>query len=127
MRMSLPATVAVTILTIAAWVGVAAAHAKLVRASPPPASTVKVAPKEVRAWFSEELAPKGSTMSVWDRRGTQVDTGQGGVDLNDLDRTSMVARLKPLQPGRYTVKWKAVAADDLFVAQGTFQFTVVPK
>jgi len=119
--------VALTLLMLVVWAGAAAAHAKLLRATPAPGSTVTAAPKEVRAWFSEELTPKGSTISVWDRRGRQVDTGKGGVDLNDLDRKSMVARLKPLQPGRYTVKWKAVSADDLAVTQGAFQFTVAPE
>lgn len=119
--------VAVTMSMLVVWASAAAAHARLLRALPAPDGTVTTAPKEVRAWFSEELRPEGSTMTVWDRRGTRVDTGQGGVDLDDLDRMSMVVRLKPLQPGRYMVKWKAVAADDLFVAQGTFQFTVVPK
>ncbi len=119
--------VSVALLTIAAWSGAARAHAKLVRTSPAPGSTVQTAPKEVRAWFSEELEPRGSTLSVWDRRGTQVDSRTGGVDLNDLDRQSMVARLKPLQPGTYTARWKAISADDLAVTQGTFQFTIAPK
>lgn len=105
----------------------AGAHAKLVRADPAPASTVKVAPLVVRAWFDDEINPKSSTIEVWDARGRRADDGRGGVDLNDMDRKSMQARLKPVGPGKYTVKWKAVSADDSDVAQGTFQFTVAAR
>jgi methionine-rich copper-binding protein CopC len=36
----------------------------------------------------------------------------------------MTVRLARLAPGIYTVRWKAVSADDQYVAQGTFSFTV---
>lgn len=104
----------------------ASAHATLVKAQPAPGSTVKKAPALVRLWFGDELDPKHSTVSVWDRRARRVDEGKGGVDLDDMDRKSMIARLRPLVPGVYTVRWKAVSADDGFVAQGTFRFTVAP-
>ncbi len=102
-------------------------HAKLLRAEPAPGSTVKTSPTVVRAWFNDELDTKRSGISVWDRRGRRVDDGKGGVDLGDLDRKSMTVKLKPLGPGSYTVKWKAVSADDAFVAQGSFRFTVAPR
>ncbi len=104
--------------------GSAWAHAKLLRAQPAAGTTVKPAPTVVRAWFSEELDAKTSTCSVWDSRGRRVDDGKGGVDLNDLDRKSMIANVKLPGPGVYTVKWKAVAADDRFAAMGSFRFTV---
>lgn len=104
----------------------AAGHAKLLRAEPAPNSTVKTAPRVVRAWFNDELDPKHSTLIVTDRRGRRLDDGKGGVDLNDLDRKSMLAKLRPAGPGVYTVRWKAVSADDRYVAQGTFRFTVAP-
>jgi methionine-rich copper-binding protein CopC len=108
-------------LPAAAW-----AHAKLRRAEPAPGSAVATAPKLVRVVFNEELDVKRSTLSVWDGRGTRVDDGKGGVDLNDMDHASMVAKLKATRPGIYTVRWKAVSADDKFVAQGSFRYTVKP-
>jgi methionine-rich copper-binding protein CopC len=119
-------------LIIAAAVGLlvgglaaaAAAHAKLVSATPAPGSLVKAPPRLVRAVFNEELAPTHSRMTVTDGRGRRVDDGQGGVDLDDLDRKTLVARLRPVGPGRYTVRWRAVSADDGYVAQGTFWFVV---
>lgn len=104
----------------------AAAHAKLVRAEPAPGSTVKTPPRVVRAVFDDELDPKTSTLAVTDQRGRRVDDGKGGVDLDDLDRKTMLARLRPIGPGAYTARWKAVSADDQYVAQGTFRFTVAP-
>ncbi|MDR7475727.1 MAG: copper resistance protein CopC [Armatimonadota bacterium] len=103
------------------------AHARLVRAEPAPGSVVRMAPQVVRLWFAlggEELDPQRSTVSVWDRRGRRVDDGKGGVDLNDLDRRSMVARLPQIGPGTYTVRWKAVSVPDGNAAEGRFQFTV---
>jgi len=38
----------------------------------------------------------------------------------------MVAALQPLRAGTYTVRWRAAAADDLAVTQGSYQFTVRP-
>ena len=100
------------------------AHAKLMRADPAPKSVVASAPKIVRLWFNEELASKGSTVTVVDGRGRRVDDGKGRLDLDDLDRKSIITGLKPLAKGTYTVKWIAVSADDRFVARGTFRFTV---
>ncbi len=107
------------------------AHAKFLRSAPAAGSTVKAAPKVVRVWFtlaaaSEELDPKRSTLSVWDSRGRRVDDGKGGVDLNDLDRKSMLVNVKPLAPGTYTVRWKAVSTPDLEATQGAFLFTILP-
>ncbi|MDR5696006.1 MAG: copper resistance protein CopC [Armatimonadota bacterium] len=112
-------------------VGGTLAHARLLRAEPPPGSVVKTPPAVVRLWFAlapnEELDPRRCTLSVWDRQGRRVDDGKGGVDLNDLDRRTMVARLKPIGPGTYTVRWKAVTAPDRGASQGSFRFTVAPS
>ncbi len=102
----------------------AGAHAKLSRADPKPGSTIKTIPGVVRAWFSEELDAKGSALSVWDSHGKRKDDGKGGLDLNDMDHKSLIAKLQPIGPGTYTVKWTAVSTDDKNVAQGAFRFTV---
>lgn len=101
-------------------------HAQLVRAIPAPGSMVRAVPPSVRLWFNEELDPSLSSLTVWGPRGVTAVAGSGGVDLNDLGRKSMVARLKPLRAGIYTVRWKAISADDLAVTQGSYQFTVRP-
>ncbi len=119
----------VSILTAAlvgslALVPSAGAHAKLQRADPKPGSTIKTVPGVVRAWFSEELDAKGSALSVWDSHGKRKDDGKGGLDLNDMDHKSLIAKLQTIGPGTYTVKWTAVSTDDKNVAKGSFRFTI---
>lgn len=108
----------------------APAHARLTKAEPSPGSTVRLPPRVVRLWFAlggEELDPKRSTVGVWDNKGRRVDDGTGGADLNDLDRLTMIARLRPIGPGPYTVKWKSVSTPDRSAAQGTFRFSVARR
>jgi methionine-rich copper-binding protein CopC len=100
------------------------AHAKLVRAEPRPGSSVATPPTMVRAWFNDELDVKRSTLRVTDRTGARVDRGDGRVDLDDLDRKSMLVGLKPLVAGTYTVRWTATSADDQYTAKGSYRFTV---
>ncbi len=114
----------ILLTVVFATVGVALGHATLIRSDPVAGSVLRTPPQVVRAWFDDELDPKRSSLSVWDNRGRRVDDGHGGVDLNDLDRKSMVARMKPTSTRKYTVKWRAVSADDGFVAEGAFQFTI---
>ncbi len=104
--------------------GVVFAHAKLLRADPKPGTTVASPPKVVRAWFNEELETKRSAITVWDAKGKRVDDGKGGVDLSDMDRKSLMATLKAVGPGTYTVRWTAVSADDADVEKGSFRFTI---
>ncbi len=104
------------------------AHAKFERAEPAPGSTLRTPPPLVRIRFTlapeESLDAQRSTIAVTDARGRRVDDGKGGVDLDDLDRRTLIARLKPLGAGTYTVRWKAVTTPDAGVAQGSFQFSV---
>ena len=103
------------------------AHAKIQSADPKPGSTVAKAPAMVKIMFAlapDESLDKTSTISVWDSHARRVDDGKGGVDLNDMDRKTMVAVLKPITAGTYTVRWKAVSSPDKDVAQGSFTFTV---
>ncbi|OLD50853.1 MAG: hypothetical protein AUI83_11215 [Armatimonadetes bacterium 13_1_40CM_3_65_7] len=100
------------------------AHAKLVRSEPKAGAVLTVPPAVVRAWFDDELDPDRSTIGVWAVREHRVDDGRGGVDLSDLDRKSMIARLRAVGAGTYTVRWRAVSADDGFVARGSFAFAV---
>jgi methionine-rich copper-binding protein CopC len=124
MRRGFRILLAAVVLIAAVPAGKAGAHAKLVRADPAPDSTVAVAPKVVKVWFSEELRPKGSTLEVVDSRGVRVDDRKGRVDLDDLDRMTLIGGLKAMGRGKYTVRWTAVSADDRDMAKGTFSFTV---
>ncbi len=115
-------------LALLAWAQLAvgaAAHARLVRSDPSPGAVLRTPPREVRLVFNEELAPRGSWVTVVDSRGRRVERGSG-LDLQDLDRRTLVARLGPAGPGRYVVRWQATSADDGYAARGQYAFTVRP-
>lgn len=114
------------LLVCAGWAAPAAAHARLVRSDPLAGAVLRSPPRVVRLVFQEELAARGSFVAVVDVRGRRVDDGGGGLDLMDLDRRTLIARLRPLGPGRYTVRWQATSADDGYTARGQYTFTVRP-
>jgi methionine-rich copper-binding protein CopC len=107
-------------------VGRAHAHAEIARCEPPIGATLDVPPTQIRCWFTQELDPKGSTMTVLDAAGRPVDRGDAHVDLNDPDRKQMVVSLDPtrLLPGTYTVRWHTRSAEDGEETGGTFSLTV---
>jgi hypothetical protein len=97
------------------------AHAHLVRATPAAGGTVQAAPGEVTLRFSEKLEPKFSSVLVRDSAGKQVDKGDATVDK--ADRMVIRVLLPQLEPGVYTVEWRAVSADTHKV-NGNFTFKV---
>jgi methionine-rich copper-binding protein CopC len=112
-----PAALAVTL--VAATAG---AHPKMVRSRPASNAHLTSPPSKIQVWFHEELDAKGSRLTVWNEQNEQVDRGDSKVSLDD--RKLIEVGLKPLPPGRYTVKWRAMADDDKGVTQGKFAFTV---
>lgn len=98
---------AVAVLAVAAPAVPAFAHSGIETMDPAPGETLTEPPAQVRATFSEEL-DAASTLTVIGPDG-QVEA-EGGLDLDDLDHTSMRADVS-LDPGRYTVRWTVVAED----------------
>jgi methionine-rich copper-binding protein CopC len=98
------------------------AHANLVRSSPAAAAVVTESPPLIQAWFSEEVAVKGSVMRLYDS-GDKV-LAAGGVDLKDKDHESMKITPPLLAPGAYKVRWHAISADDNHVTEDVFGFSV---
>ena len=87
----------------------ALAHAHLVRATPAEGGTVKSAPNEVTLKFNERLEPAFSSAVIRDSAGKQVDKADAHVDK--ADRTVVRVSLPPLDPGVYTVEWRAMSSD----------------
>ena len=100
----------------AAW-----AHAFLDHANPAVGSTLRQPPGAIRLWFTQELEPAFSTVTVVDQGGQRVDAGDAGVDARDA--TVLRASLKPLPPGTYKVIWRVVSVDT-HTTEGTFTFRV---
>ena len=96
----------------------ARAHAFLDHASPLVGSTVRNAPREVVLWFTENLEPAFSGVTVQNAAGARVDRGKTSVSGNQM-RVSLGA----LTPGTYRVKWRAVSVDT-HATEGDFTFQV---
>src|SRR5215212_11981895 len=99
------------------------AHARFDRSEPMAQGTVDGTPFVLKTWFNQELM-SASTIKVVDQAGTQVDLGDGRVDLDDPDRKLMLDSLPELPPGVYTVAWASLSAEDGDWADGTFGFGV---
>ena len=97
------------------------AHAHLVRATPAEGGTVKSAPNEVTLKFNEKLEPVFSSAVIRDSAGKQVDKADAHVDK--VDRTVVRVSVPPLDPGVYTVEWRAMSSDSHKI-NGNFKFRV---
>ncbi len=98
------------------------AHAEYLRSLPAADSDNLTAPAQVQVWFSENIAPPGSALSVRDGRGAAVDNGDSHVAPDDP--TELIVTLRPLPPGIYTVLWRNTSQDDGHASAGSFPFTV---
>jgi copper resistance protein C len=106
------------VLASVAWLmgaGFALAHSDLRQAQPAPNSRHKSPPSEVKLYFTERLEPAYSTVRVIDAYGVEVDRRDAHVD--PTDPLLLRASLKPLDPGTYTVYWRALSLDP-HVAEG---------
>lgn len=99
----------------------ALAHAFLDHASPSVGSTLQRAPTKVSIWFTQELEPAFSSITVSDQAGNRVDGSDTRVDSSDA--TLLQVSLKPLPPGTYKVTWRVVSVDT-HPTDGTFTFRV---
>jgi len=97
------------------------AHAFLDHSDPAVGSTVPKAPGVLHIWFSQELEPAFSWIQITDKSGAAVNDGPATVD--PANKQEMNIKLKPLQPGSYTVKWHALSVDT-HTTEGDFTFEV---
>ena len=99
----------------------ARAHAFLDHASPAVGSSVPNAPAAVTIWFTQDLEPAFSQLSVTDAKGARVDLANARVPPGGPDQLQV--GLKPLPPGTYTVTWHVVSVDT-HPTEGTVTFDV---
>ncbi len=95
-------------------------HARLIRSQPAANATLKQAPKILELWFSEDLEPTMSTITVTDQSGKRVDKNNATVVEGNK---KLQIDLEELGSGTYTVEWKALATDQ-HTMTGKFTFNV---
>jgi|SRR5271167_485462 len=94
------------------------AHAKLQSSSPADNSQLTQAPKTLTLNFSE-AAQLARLVLVNDGKEISLP-----IDKSAKASQSMTLPLPGLVPGKYTVLWSAVAADDGHVTRGSFAFSI---
>jgi len=114
------------ILTLAAAVAIGAAsavraHAFLDHASPAVGSSVPAAPAVVTLWFTQDLEPAFSSVTVTNEAGQRVDLGNAQIPPGSP--AELQIGVKPLPRGTYLVSWHVVSVDT-HPTEGTFTFEV---
>ena len=99
----------------------AQAHAFLEHASPAVGSSVQTAPSVVTLWFTQDLEPAFSEVTVTNEAGQRVDLGNAQIPQGSP--AELQIGLKPLPPGTYLVSWHVVSVDT-HPTEGTFTFEV---
>jgi methionine-rich copper-binding protein CopC len=97
------------------------AHAYLVKSVPAQRAVLYRAPAKIELWFNERLESRYSSLSVSDADGKPVATGAAEIAADDPKRLSVA--VKPLPPGRYTIRFRVLSVDG-HVAQDQFSFTI---
>jgi methionine-rich copper-binding protein CopC len=97
------------------------AHAFLDHADPAVGSTVPAPPSVIHLWFTQELEPAFSWVTVTDPSGASVNDGAATIDPSN--KSEFDVKLKPLSAGTYTVKWHALSVDT-HTTEGDFTFQV---
>jgi methionine-rich copper-binding protein CopC len=93
-------------------------HAKLQSSTPADNAQLAQAPKTLTLNFSE-AAQLARLVMVGDGKEISIP-----IDKTAKASQSFTLPLPGLVPGKYTVQWTAVAADDGHVTKGTFSFSI---
>jgi len=93
-------------------------HAKLQSSVPPDSAQLAQAPKTLTLNFSE-AAQLARLVLVGGGKQTTIP-----LDKSAKPSQSVTLPLPGLVPGKYTVQWTALAADDGHVTKGSFSFSI---
>lgn len=97
-------------------------HTRLVRSEPAKDSVIRVAPTELRLWFSETLDLAVTRVRLVDGQRAPVHTA--ALTRADAADAPIVAALEaPLPNGNYSVEW-STSSKDGHPVRGTFRFSV---
>ena len=104
---------------ITVYAVVAFAHCFPDRSTPAAASVLDAAPSQVAMHFDHPFDPASTSIRVLNEKGDVV-SGPGAASSDDR---TMSVPLKPLSPGQYFVKWRALSKDGDHT-MGAYSFTV---
>ena len=114
----LATTVALALLLVPAAV---LAHAFLDHSDPAVGSTVPTSPGVMHLWFTQQLEPAFSSVTVTDQSGAVVNAAPAAIDPGN--RSELDVKLKQLPAGTYKVKWHVLSVDT-HTTQGDYVFHV---
>ena len=97
------------------------AHAFLDHSDPAVGSTVPTPPVVIHLWFTQEVEPAFSSVTVTDKSGASVNDGPAALDPSN--QSELDVKLKNLTAGTYKVKWHVLSVDT-HTTEGDFTFHV---
>ena len=97
-------------------------HFSFVRSVPEAKQKLTESPKRLQTWFSE--APSAGVSRLVLVRGT-TEIKIGKTVIVGAEKSMYAEPVQPLEPGSYTLTWKA-AGDDGHALSGEIAFTVAP-
>lgn len=99
----------------------AAAHAIIVRTSPPQGGVGEANVGKVDVWYDAGIRDAFAALAVVSASGERVDKHDAAIDAADPAHVSV--GVNPLTPGKYTVRYRALSADGHMVS-GAWDFEV---
>jgi methionine-rich copper-binding protein CopC len=117
------ALVVIAIFATGGWSTVSAHDVQPTKTDPADGTALPQTPAKITVWFPEEVVAEKSTLQVFNAQGKQVDSGKGGVDLNDATHQVMVVNLPALPNGIYLVKW-SIGLTDGDSSEGSFNIGI---
>ena len=98
------------------------AHGVLLESSPTHGSVLRASPDRVVLHFNAILEPSITQVNLVDLQ--EVLTPLGVTNASTMN--SVVAKIPPLQPGVYNVRYKVLATDG-HVTEGSIRFTIITR
>ena len=111
---------AAIVLLLALATGTAQAHALLDHAEPRVGNKVAKLPAEMSLWFTQNIEPAFSTITVTNAAGERMDTGKARIN-----GSQMSISLRAGGVGSYRVNWRVLSVDS-HKSEGNFSFQVGP-
>ena len=112
----------IAIATIGLAGATAVRHTHLIKSTPAAGDTVRVAPREIRLWFSERPEVPFTSVTLLNTDSVKLAVGKAAAAADSLEVA--VPLPAELAPGNYAVLWRT-ASQDGHAARGRFEFSVV--